>query len=814
MLSDLRYACRTLAAHPSFTVAAAATLAMGIAANTIAFTLLNLLVLRPMPVPDAHRVVRVFPIDAHGRRNLFSYADVVDYRAQATGFDLLAAYIPSDVTVGRSSRDTHEVEPRPGVAYVASHGYFELIGLRPTIGRLFEASDERRGDARPVVISHAMWKGRFAADPGVLGATLAVNGRPFTIVGVGPAAFTGPEPLVPDLWVPLSAQPVVAPGPNAIDDRDVEWLLMIGRLSPGVARSAAANSLNVVARRLYTAFPGEQRPQAVDVVDGTFFTLDPGAKSVIAVVFGIVGLVLLIACANVTNLMLARMASRQREIAVRLAIGASRWNVVRGVLVEAAIIGVLAGAAALIASEWALRALYAAGQGFAPYPWTLALDLSPDWRVFAYTVLLAFGGGAFFGLIPALQSSSLRISAALHEDATILGLRVTRSRIRNGLVIVQTACSLVLLIAAALLARGLQHARTLDLGFTSANVLYTEYDLEKAGYSRDAAARFTALLSERAERAAGVAGTAVTSHVPLHGGVKRTEVRISDSGGAQHPPVSALYTIASAGYFDLLRIPIVAGRNFNADDVAGRTSAAIVSEGLARRFWPASDPLGQILRVSASASPLTVIGVVRDASTASIWREKEMSIYLPAAAGTDPRQLHLIARTASDPSVAIRAMREIALSLDPDLRFEVVPLDRLLNLWLLPSRVAAAGATVLGVVALALASIGLYGVLAYVVAQRTREIGVRVALGASPTHVVRLVLAEGSWLIGIGVAVGIAGAIAGAPLLSALLLDVGTRDPIAFGAASVVLTAVALAACYLPARKAARLQPLAALRTE
>jgi predicted permease len=813
MLSDLRYACRTLAAHPSFTVAAVATLALGIAANTIAFTLLNLLVLRPMPVPEARRVVRVFPVDAHGRRNLFSYPDFVDYRAQATGFAVLAGYIPSDVTIGRSSRDLHEVEPRPGVAYGASHGYFDLVGLRPTIGRLFEASDERRADTRPVVISHAMWKTRFAADLGVLGATLAINGRSFTIVGVGPSAFSGPEPLVPDVWVPLSAQAIVDPGRGTTDDRDVEWLLMIGRLSPGMTRAAAATGLNVVARRLYAAFPGEQRPQAVDVVDGTFFTLDPGERAVIAVVFGIVGLVLLIACANVTNLMLARMASRQREIAVRLAIGASRWHVIRGVLAEAAIIGALAGIAALLASEWTLRALYAAGQGLAPYPWTLALDLSPDWRVFAYTVLLAFGAGAFFGLIPALQSSSLRISAALHEDATILGLRVTRSRIRNGLVIVQTACSLVLLIAAALLARGLQHAQTLDLGFTSAGVLYTEYDLEKAGYTREAAVRFTERLSERVERATGIVGTAVTSHVPLHGGVRRTEVWISDSRGDRHPPTSALYTVASAGYFDLLRIPIVAGRGFNADDAAGRTSAAIISEGLARRFWPTSDALGQALRVSVSSAPLTVVGVARDASTASIWREKEMSIYLPAGAATDSRKLHLIAR-ASDSSAAIRAMRKIAMSLDPDLRFEVVPLDRLLNLWLLPSRVAATGATALGCIALALASIGLYGVLAYVVAQRTREIGVRIALGASPAHVVRLVLSEGAWLIGIGVAIGVAGAIAGSPLLSVLLLDVGTGDPIAFAGASVVLTAVALAACYLPARQAARLQPLAALRSE
>jgi predicted permease len=813
-LPDVRYAVRTLAKHPSFSFAAIATLAIGIAGNTIAFTLLNALVLRPMPVPDADRVVRVYPVDAKGRRqNLFSHADVHDYLEQAAGFDVLAAYVPSDVTVGRSSRDVAEVEPRPGVAYAVSPGYFDLAGLHPTLGRLLGPSDEH-ADSRAVVISFAMWKGRYASDTGVLGSTIAINGRPFTIVGVGPAAFSGTEPLVPDLWVPLSAQPVVVPDAGGFQNRDDGRLLLVGRLSRGTTRQQVAETLNVITHRLFAAYPGEARPLSVEVVAGTFFTLDPAAKPVVAIALGIVGLVLLIACANVANLMLARAASRQREIAVRLAIGASRWNIVRGLLVETLLLGVLAGAAALLISEWTLRVLYVQGEKFAPYPWTLALELTPDWRVFAYTFGLAAAAGAFFGFVPALQASSLRIASALHEDATLLGLRVSRSRVRNALVIAQVASSLVLLIAAALLARGLQHARALDLGFAATNVLYAEYDLEKAGYSREAAARFTHRLADRAARVPGVVVTAVTSHVPLHGDVKRANVQLADASGGQRPAASALYTVASPAYFDVLRIPIVAGRSFNGDDVAGRTSAAIVSEGLARRFWPTENPLGRTLRLASSAAPVTVVGVVRDASTASIWREKEMSIYLPASAAADYRQLHLIARMTSDQTSVAPSLRQIAATLDPELRFETVPLDRLLRLWLLPSRVATAAATVLGVVALILASIGIYGVLAYLVVQRTREIGVRIALGASRGHVLRLVLGEGSLLIASGVVIGVGSALAGAPLLKALLLDVSTVDPVAFGTATLALTAVALGACYLPARRAARLPPLVALRGE
>jgi predicted permease len=550
----------------------------------------------------------------------------------------------------------------------------------------------------------------------------------------------------------------------------------------------------------------------VSVAPGTFFTVDPGARPIIAGVMGVVGLVLLIACANVANLMLAHAASRQREIAVRLAIGAARGRIIRQLTVEALMLSLAAGGAAILLSEWTLRVLYRLGVALAPFPWTVALDLEPDVRVFAYTLGLAAGGGLVLALAPALQASSPDIVRALQTDGAVAGGRLRGTRVRHGLVILQVAGSLVLLVAAGLLVRGLQTARALDLGFTTAGILYGEYDLKGAGYTPARANAFNAALAERARTVPGLSAVAFTSHVPLHGGVRRVTVRLLDRPAMA--PVSTIASTVSPEYFETLGIRIVAGRGFNADDTGGVASTAVISEGLARRFWPGEPAVGKALAAAGWTAPRIVIGVAHDASNGAIWRDKEMAVYVPVQRSTDARDLRLIVHTTGDEPSAAGALQAGAASLDPDLRFEATPLDRLLRMWLLPSRVAAGAAGALAVMALLLACVGIYGVLAFTVSHRMREIGVRMALGADARSVVSLVLRDGWRLVWKGLAAGAVGSLVTAPLLGRLLFDVSAFDPITMAGVAVLLTSVAACACYLPARRAARLEPSSVLRVD
>ena len=811
MLADLHYAMRALARRPSFSLAAVAMLAIGITANTIVFTLIDSLVMRPMPVRDAARVVRVYPVDATGRRqNLISYPDYVDYRDQSQGFEPLAAYIPADATSGRWSGDRDAAAPRRILAYVASPEYFTNVGMQPAIGRVLQPGDERAGAPPVAMISNAFWRSRFNADPAVVGSSLVINGRAFVVVGVGAGEFTGTEPLVADVWVPIVTHQIVLPAEAGFGNREMPSLLVIGRLATGASRGSARSSLGVIVLRLAAELPGPSRPVDVTIEAGTFFTIDPGARAVIAIVMGTVGLVLLIACANVANLALARAASRQREIAIRIAIGAARWRIVRQLLTEAVILAAIAGGAALLLSGWILRVLYALGVSRAPFPWTVALSLSPDVRVFAYTFALATGAGVVFGLFPALQISSPRLAAALHDDGMVLGIRVNRSRVRHALVIAQLAGCTVLLVDAGLLTRGLRSARALDLGFRADHVVYSEYDLRQLGYSASRAEEFNRSLLARAARVPGIVSIALTSHVPLHGGVRRTRVTFDTGSGRES--AWSIYSTVAPTYFDTLGIPIVEGRTFATEDAGA--PVAIISEGLARRFWPGQKAIGRIISLEERPQVLTVVGIVRDASNGAIWREKELSLYLPVERASDARDLHLIVRTSVDPSLVGPALSAIAADLDPDLRFTATPLDRLLQFWILPSRAAAGGAAVLGLVALVLAALGIYAVIAFGVSRRTRELGIRMALGADARDVLGLVLGEGGRLIAGGLLIGTAAACASAPLLGQMRFGISAFDPVTYVVVMVFLAAVALAACYVPARRAAALEPVVALRTE
>jgi predicted permease len=803
LIQDLRHAIRTLRRSPLFAASAIVTLGVGIAVNTIVFTLLNSLALRPMPVRGADRVVRLYPIDERGhRQNLFSYADYLDYRKTASMFDDVTAYIPASVTTQLDG----DAEDR--VAYVVAANYFTLLGFDPSVGRLFGPADERAADSAIAVISHTLWRTRFASDPAIVGRSIVINHRAFMIVGVGPSRFSGTEPLSPDVWVMTSAQRTVLPPDDLLNNRSSQWLLVVGRLKANTSRSAAATALSATARHLATEYPGRDRPSAVTVVPGTFFTLDPGIWPVIILVLSIVGLVLAIACANVSNLVLARTTGRQREIAVRLAIGATRWRVVRHLMMESTVLSLAGGALGLLLATWILELLYPLGLSYVPAEWgAVVLDLSPDLRVFAYTLCLALAAGLLLGLAPALQSSSPRIAASLHDDGAMIGLRLRPGRLRSALVVLQVAVCVILLVGAGLLARGLQHVQALDVGFRTSDVLFTEYDLRRQGYTVERALEFNHTLTAAAASAAG-GSVALTSHVPLHGGVRRAAAW--PEGHAEQ--VSCTTTSVSSSYFETLDISMTKGRTFSDVEDRGGAPVVIISEGLAARFWPGVDPIGLKLDVTSIAVPLTVVGVVRDTSNATIWRDKEMSLYLPHGLA-DQRDLHMIARTSGDTSALARLLKQQASAIDSGVHFTATPLDSLLRLWILPSRVAAVAAVILGLVALALASLGLYAVMAYDVTHRTREIGVRLALGAAGRDVVRLILADGVRLVAVGLLIGIGGAALLGRLLRQFLFDVSAVDPLTFVVIPAVLIVVAIGACYIPARRASRIAPLDAIRS-
>ena len=817
MLTDIRYAIRALRGAPAFTIVAVSTLALGIAVNTIAFTLLNSLALRPMPVRDAGRIVRIYPVDPKGRRgNLFSFPDYASLREQSRSLEGLVAYIPAAVTLGRDGTS----EPvRDGLAYAVSSTYFPVLGIETALGRAFSAEEEAAPDAKVAIISHAMWQRRYGGRTDVLGKTITINSRPFEIVGVGPERFMGTEPLSTDAWVPLGAQAVLT-GEGRLQNRANTWLLVLGRLPARGSPPSVESDLSVIAARLAAAYPNPDRPVRVAVAPGTFFTIDGQLRPVIGLLLGTVALVLIIACANLANLSLARALSRRRDTATCLALGASRWRVIRLRLTESLIVAGCGGAGGLLLSAWALRLLTPIGLSMLPETWAgVVLDLSPDVRVFLYTTLLSTIAGLAFGLAPALQTSTPAVASALRDDATILGERVSRANLRSALVVLQIATCLMLLVAAVLAARSLHRTEALDLGFRADGVLYTSVDLRRNGYSRPDVSAFHQRLIQRIEGIPGTTSIALTSHVPLSDGVVRKPVAVD---GRQASAVTLVNEI-SPEYFRTLGIPVVVGRTFTSQEAVSAAPVAVISEGLARRFWGSpSDPadrlqqaaraIGKRLRIQDAALPHTIVGVVRDAADVAIWREKEIAIYVPISPAGEPN-LHLLVRT-SVPDLMTTQLNQKAAELDPDVRFTTSRLEEVLRLWILPSKIAALAALILGLLALVVASLGIFGVMTCAVTERTREIGIRVALGATTTEVTGTIMRQGSVLIAAGTVFGLVGSIATTALVTRWLSGVVAIDPVALATASVFLGAVASAACYFPARRAARVDPIVALRSE
>jgi predicted permease len=823
----VRYAFRLLRRQPAFTATAAVALAFGIGVNTTTFTILNAIVLRPIPVPDAREIVRLRPIDQRGvQRQMFAYEDYEAFRAALGSTAGLIGFRPAIAVLSDTSGQPGQAArflPEEAIAGLVSDNYFEVLKIRAAIGRTFRAEEAIAGHANAVVVSDRLWRRRFASDPQLVGQAVRISGQWFTVVGVAPPEFVGTEVIGADFWVPLTAWPLLDPQGGTMEERRRAPLLIVARLGPQTTAADLASMLTVSARARLRAHPELNRPAAVITVPGTFFTPTRELVPFIVIVMSAVALVLIVACANVANLMLARATARQHEIATRLALGASRLQVVRQLLIEGVVVGSIGGTAGLLLAWWSLTLLYPMFVDLVPYAWArLVLHLQPDWRVFGFTLALSLVASITAALAPALHATRegrTRGVLAASSDASSR----SRARLRGGLVVVQVAVCLVLLASSGLLLRALMRAKTLDLGFDTTQVLHVDGDLVRQGYDAARAATFARELAVRARRLPGVTDVTLASAVPLAGGQRA--VPISALGQRVVPEserLSVPYNLVTQEYFNTLRIPIVRGRHFTASEIEQRAAVVVISETIARMLWPGEDPLGKTLRVGSAPATQAdgrpflasaeIVGVARDARAGMLFESQQSYLYLPLPPQEATPHLHLLLRTTRDLKQLAPVVMQDIRQMDPALMLAVRPFDQLLSLWLLPSRVGAAAGFILGAIALLLAIVGIYGVMSYAVAERTREIGIRMALGANASDVLDLVIRYGIRLAGVGILAGLALTAAVTRFLVRFLAGVNPLDPATLATVCLFLASVAMVASYVPARRATRIDPISALR--
>ncbi len=808
-LQDVRYSLRMFGKSPGFALVAVLALAFGIGANSAIFTLLNAIALRPLPVRDAGEVVTVYQTmqglrsrNIHGSRAFLSYAEYAAYRDQNHVFTGLAAHSAARLTLGGAGA-------RPLSGFVVSCNYFSVLSPALAMGRGFGPEEcGAPGSAPVVVISHRLWKGHYAGDPQILGKTIVLNRGSYTVVGVAPEGFSGASFIGSDVWAPLSVQEQWSQGHNFLSDANMSWLEVTGRLKPGVTLAAARADLAVIAAGVDRQNPGRRTTLMVD--RATLMNNPEGRGPVLgvgAVILAAVSLVLVIACANLANLLLARAMGRQKEIAVRMAVGASRWRLLRQLLTESMILSAGGGVLGLLAAWGTLRALVPLLMARLPEEvHSLALNSNPDVRIVLYSLGLAFATGIGFGLIPALQASNPDLNGALKESGTTTGGR-SAGWLRGALVTAQIAVCLVLLIAAGLLVRGLEAAQAIDPGFETRGIATASFDLSLEGYDEPRAAAFNQQLAARLAARAGIAEVAFVDSVPLSGSRRGTVVTLEGKEG-NHQITNAE---VSPNYFQLLGIPIVRGRGFDARESSSEQHVIIVSESTARKFWPGEDPIGKRVRVSDYAVYQEVVGVSKDIRATGLAAVDPVFVYFAAGPRTH-LGLSVLARGEAGVPVIAKAIREEVQALDSNVLVHSGTLEENLALFQLPSRILSILGFVLGLAGLLLASLGIYGVMAYAVTQRTKEIGIRMTLGAERRDVMRLILAQAMRPVAMGVAVGLAASAGVSRVLASLLYGVSPLDPVVFGGVALFLSAVALLAGFVPAQRASRVDPMAALR--
>jgi putative ABC transport system permease protein len=800
---DLRFAARMLAKKPGFTLVAVVALALGIGANTAIFSVVNSVLLEPLPYREPERLMMVWE-DATSLgypRDTPAPANFVDWRDQNSVFEGMAASASETFNI------TGDGEPEKIEAARVSAGLFRLLGVMPASGRDFAAEEDQPGGERVAVISHGLWQRRYGARPEVVGGTVTLDGEPHTVVGIMPPRFEFPSRGV-DVWVPIAL------GGEEAASRGNHYLEVVARLKPGVNPAQAQSDMDAVARRLQELYPDTNTGLGVAVVP-LHEQLVGEIRPALLILLGAVGLVLLIACANVANLLLARAAARYREAAVRAALGAGRLRLVRQFLTESLLIAMLGGAAGLLLAFAGLRVLAA----FIPEEISLAREISLDPRVLAFTVAISAATGIVFGLVPALQASSPNLNDSLKEggrDPSAAG----KSRARSTLVISEVALALVLLIGAGLLINSFVRLQSVDPGFRSDNLLTMSVVLPDTKYPD--ASRRAAFYDQTLARVGalpGVESAAVVTRLPLtfKGNANSYSVEGFPEPSPDQRPI-AVTRVISPDYFRAMGIAVLRGRHFTPQDREDSGNVVVVNETFANRYWPGDDPVGKRIKMgslSSDAPWLTIVGVAADVRQFELSAPPRPQMYLPYTQLDFFSPRDLVVRTASDPLALATAVRNEVWAVDPDQPVSNVrTMGSIVAESLARQRFSMLLLAIFAGVALALAAVGIYGVLSYTVTQRTREIGIRMALGAERRDVMRLVVGQGFRLVVIGLAIGIVAALGLSRLMASLLFGVSPSDPATFLAVPAVLAAVALVASYVPARRATRVDPMRALRYE
>ena len=811
-IRDLRYAVRTLSRSPVFAVAAIGSLALGIGANSAIFSVVSSLLLRPLPFAAPEELVEIYSSNPEG--NLYapsSYLDYVDIRQHRDLFQGTVAYMLV------MSRMTHADDAEVVLGELVSANYFDLLGIRPILGRAFLPEEDRTPGGHPVVVlSHGLWRRRFGEDPGVLGRTVILNGLGYTVVGVAPPQLKGMLPgLSVDFWAPVMMLPALRPEqPQDLQLRQNRGFFLKARLQPGVSVEKAQASLKVVASQLSRAYPETNAGQQITVLPSQQVHIHPRADRALipvsGLLMGIVGLVLLIACTNVASMLLARAVARRKEMAVRLALGGRRGLIVRQLLTESVLLSLLGGGLGLLLAGWLVRLLASFRP---PLPFPLALDLAVDARVAAFTLVLSLVTGILFGLAPALQAARPDLVPALKD----LSLQPRRGRLpgmRQILVVVQVAVSLVLLVAAGLLVRSLRSAQAADPGFTVDRAAVAGVDVGVQGYSEGQGRIFFRQLVQNTSALPGVRSVSLADRLPLDLAAQSTRVFLDqvEPTKQNEKGIELDFARVAPGYFRTLGIPLITGRDFSATDAADGPGVAIVSEAAAKSLWPGQNAIGRRLRRGGGDAPLLeIIGIAGDTAVRRLGESPRPFLYLPFEQSYESA-MQLVVSTEGPSGALLPPLRGAVAALDKSLDlFTAKTMRQHLGLALFPIRMSAGLLGTFGLLGLVLSCVGIYGLMAFYVAQRTQEVGIRMALGAQPRDVLRLVLWEGTKVVGAGLVFGLALALAVGPLISQLVPGLGTTDPLTLSGITLLLALVALTAILVPAQRATRVDPLKAL---